>query len=435
MMSSWIAPWLLLVVPSAGALLSLLVWSRPREFKTGLLLTTVASLLAVLGAAVAMGALPSGMPLLCLLSAAAFASLLGQPLHRDNRTAWLMTVVILGIGLATVRTSDPTKSLWLSLLFLLLVGLLAHTRNGSASSPTWGMATYGIAAAAALVSAIAPAPISTMAGLFVSLVLIPLFPLQAGHVACLTRLPGNLPAFLALLLPLVGLTLLPTVLPALPEIARDSMEGLALLSMLYGSVRALAQPRPLPLLAHASLAFFSILWWYVGIGGSLSPQTVVFLSAVGLTTGGLYLGWYAVRARYGDLDLRALGGLVQPMPRFATLFCLLALAALGLPPFGVFSGFMGMVLNPAVTLPGSFALVALVWLAASWYFLDLMQRLLFGRPQPDLRYEDVRETELVALTIVLVLLVVLGVTPSRWFDAGTTTAPSPPSLESSAWNR
>jgi NADH-quinone oxidoreductase subunit M len=122
------------------------------------------------------------------------------------------------------------------------------------------------------------------------------------------------------------------------------------------------------------------------------------------------------------------------MPRFATLFCLLALAALGLPPFGVFSGLMGMVLNPGLTLPGSFAVVALVWLAASWYFLDLMQRLLFGRPPADLRYEDVRETELAALTIVLVLLAVLGVTPSRWFDAGTTAAPSPSSLES-VWNR
>ena len=113
------------------------------------------------------------------------------------------------------------------------------------------------------------------------------------------------------------------------------------------------------------------------------------------------------------------------MPRFAGLFSLLALAALGFPPFGVFSGFIGMVLHPDVKLPGSFALVALAWLAASWYFLDLMQRLLFGKPRTDLRYKDVRETESAALALLLVLLAVLGVMPSKWFDAGTTAVIAP----------
>lgn len=434
-MEAWMTPWLLLAVPFAGALLSLLAWSRPREFKTGLLLTTAASFLSVIGTALAIGRLPSGMALLCLLPVAAFASLLGQPLHRDNRQAWLTTVLLLGIGLAAVSASNSSRSLWLSLLLIFLLSLLARSRHGSAPSPTWGLATYGAGAGAALVSAFAPAPLSAWAGLLVSLILIPLFPLQAGHVACLTRLPGSLPALLMLVLPGAGVTHLLTVLPAIPEPVRDAIGGWALVSMVYGSVRALAQPRPLSLLAHASLAFFSIFWWYVAISGILSSQAALFLSAVGLTTGGLYLGWYAVRVRHGDLDLRAIGGLVQPMPRFAGLFSLLALAALGFPPFGVFSGFIGMVLHPDVKLPGSFAMVALAWLAASWYFLDLMQRLLFGKSRTDLRYKDVRETESAALALLLVLLAVLGVMPSKWFDAGTTAVPVPPSLESSAWNR
>jgi NADH-quinone oxidoreductase subunit M len=433
-MNAWMTPWLLLAVPFTGVLLSTLVWSKPRMFKTGLLLTTAASLLTVIGAGVAMGSLPSAMGLLCLLPTAAFASLLGQPVHRDHRTAWLMTVVTLGFGQAAVSTPTLFKPWVLGLLLLFLIGLLAQSRNGSAPSPTYGMVTYGAGAVAALVSAIAPGPISALAGLLVSLVLIPLFPLQAGHVACLTRLPGNLPAFLSLALPVAGLTELVAVLPSLPEPARHGIGWLALAGMLYGTARSLAQSRPLPLLAHSSLAFFSIFWWYVAISGSLSSQAALFVSAVGLTTGGLHLGWHAVRVRYGDLDLRALGGLVQPMPRFASLFSLLALAALGFPPFGVFSGFMGMVLHPDVRLPGSFAVVALVWLAASWYFLDLMQRLLFGRPRPDLQYKDVRETELASLALVLVLLAILGVIPSTWFDAGTAAAPFSPSLESSAWN-
>ncbi|MEX5214527.1 MAG: hypothetical protein NW703_10225 [Nitrospiraceae bacterium] len=433
-MVAWMTPWLLLAVPSAGALLSTLAWSKPRGFKTGLLLTIAASLLTVIGAAVARSSPPSNMPLLCLLPVAAFASLLGQPLHRDNRPAWLMTLVLMGIGLATANASNPVKSFLLGLLLTLIVALLARIRTDSAPSPTWGMATYGAGAVAAMVSAIAPESISLPAALFVSLVLIPLFPLQAGYVACLTRLPGNLPAYLSLALPVAGLPELLAVLPSLSEPARDGIGWLAMAGMLYGTVRSLTQSRPVRLLAHASLAFFSIFWWYVTIEGSLPSQAALFVSAVGLTTGGLHLGWHVIRVRYGDLDLRALGGLVQPMPRFAGLFSLLALAALGFPPFGVFSGFMGMMLHPDLALPGSFVVVALVWLAASWYFLDLMQRLIFGRPRPDLHYEDVRGPEAAALALVLVLLAVLGVMPSRWFDTGTAPDRFSPSLESSAWN-
>jgi hypothetical protein len=62
-MNTWMTPWLLLAVPSAGALLSALAWSKPRDFKTGLLLTTIASLLTVVGMAVTVGMLPSGMAL------------------------------------------------------------------------------------------------------------------------------------------------------------------------------------------------------------------------------------------------------------------------------------------------------------------------------------------------------------------------------------
>ena len=65
-----------------------------------------------------------------------------------------------------------------------------------------------------------------------------------------------------------------------------------------------------------------------------------------LASSGLLLAWYAIRARYGDIDVRSLGGVAYPMPRFSTLLALLALAALGMPPFGVFTGLVGMLLSP-----------------------------------------------------------------------------------------
>ena len=154
---------------------------------------------------------------------------------------------------------------------------------------------------------------------------------------------------------------------------------------------------------YGSLALFSILWWYLATTRTAVPETVVYLSAVGLATSGLLIARYVLRARYGEIDLRALTGLAEPMPRFAIALSLLAVAALGLPPFGVFSGFIGMLLVPSFALSGGLAVILIVWLCASWYFIDLAHGLLFGRQRPERRHEDLRAPELAALTIVLAL--------------------------------
>jgi NADH-quinone oxidoreductase subunit M len=146
------------------------------------------------------------------------------------------------------------------------------------------------------------------------------------------------------------------------------------------------------------------------------------------------LAWYAIRARYGDIDFRALGGLAYPMPRFSTLFALLALAALGMPPFGIFSGFLGMLLTPAFAPSGAFALIMLVWLTASWYYTDLIQQIVFGRSRLDIRHEDLRQTEFISLLLILLLLLLLGTAPSRLFEPPAGT-PAAIAMTSERWTR
>jgi len=204
---------------------------------------------------------------------------------------------------------------------------------------------------------------------------------------------------------------------------------------MYGAVKALAQSRVRALLAYANVSFFSILWWDAAVVQTGSPQATRYLGAVGLATTGLLLAWYAIRARYGDMDLRAIRGLAHVMPRFAVLFMLLALAALGLPPFGVFAGFMGLLLAPALPLSGALAVIIGAWLAASWYFLDLLQRLVFGRHRPDLRYEDLRRTEFAALLALVLILFVMGVAPPRFFATGAPAPQTRAVAGGIAWNR
>lgn len=76
------------------------------------------------------------------------------------------------------------------------------------------------------------------------------------------------------------------------------------------------------------------------------------------------------------MDPLAISGLAAAMPKYAVMLSLLGLAAMGIPPFGVFAGFMGLVLtSPQAPVFGLF-LVLGAWLAASWYIMQLVQQLL-----------------------------------------------------------
>ena len=422
--------WLPAAVSVAGAVLGLLIWSRPAALKVWALAVSLSGLALI----VALPAAP-GLPLLALLPIAAFLSLLAQPIHDDNRAAWIMTLLLLGLGLGVLGARDGMSLVLLALLLIVLVALLYRYRALSVSHLWQGIGVYGLGVVCLVASLAAAPPMSAVAALAVCAMLLPLAPLHAGYVAALAGLPGNLPAFLACLLPVLGFHGLLAVFPHLPGDLNTALPMAGLIGAVYGALKALAQSRVRALLAYANLSFFSMLWWYVATTRTAPPQAVRYLAAVGLVTSGLLLGWYAIRARYGDMDLRAIRGLAHPMPRFAVLFALLALAALGLPPFGVFAGFMGLLLTPALPLSSALAVIVLVWLTASWYFLDLLQRLLFGRHRPDLHYEDLRRTEFAALLALMLILFAMGLAPARMFEYGAPVSPAQVAAEAISWNR
>ncbi len=431
MMPEWMVTWLPAVVSVVGAVSGFAFWSRPAVLKVWALavaLVSLALLLMLPGAS-------TGLLLPALLPVAAFLSLLGQPPHGDNRAAWIMTLLLLGLGLGAMVSRDGVGMILLTLLLILLVALLYRYRALSVSHLWQGIGMYGVGVICLVTALAAAPPVSALAFLAVCAMLLPLVPLHGGYVAALAGLPGNLPAFLACLLPVLGFHGLLAVFQALPEAVRIALPLLGLAGSFYGALQALAQSRVRAMLAYANLSFFSILWWYVAAARTVPPQAILYLSAVGLATTGLLLAWYAIRARYGDMDLRAIRGLAHPMPRFAVLFMLLALAALGLPPFGVFAGFMGLLLAPTLPLSGALIVIVVAWLAASWYMLDFLQRLLFGRHRADLRYEDLRGTEFAALLALVIILLVMGLAPTHVFELGAPAPQARAAAGGLAWNR
>ena len=291
----------------------------------------------------------------------------------------------------------------------------------------WAGIALGFAAPGVLSStgSIGNLSAANVALLFFAALMLPLFPLHRLYLSALTRFPGSLSIVLALLLPAAGLYVLTGLLPETPPQLLRAASVLALFGALYGTLKAVVQFRVRQLLAYAGIALFSILWWHLGIAGRITPQAAVFAVGVALVTGGLLFAWHRLEARYGEIDLDRIGGLARPMPRFGLLLSLLVMAAMGLPPFGLFSGYVEMLLNPplglsamAIGTTGGIAwgltIVLLTWLAASWYFFRLMQRLLFGPHRTEIVYDDFRWSEVASLLIVLLILLAIGVTPYRY---------------------
>ena len=436
MMKGAIISWLPAGVPLLGAVLSLAVWSKPDRLKVSAILVSLVSLGANVGLGGSLTTPPEGMLLLYLLPLAACVSLLGQPVHSDHRPSWLMTLLFLGLGLGVLTNHNVVGQSFLLVLLGSLIALLF--RHHTALWPiSWrGIGTYGVGALCVGVSVITGPPISAVASLLTCAILLPLVPFHEGHVTALTRLPGGLPSFIVLLFPALGVHGLTTVVAAVPEVAARTVSLFALAGSLYGAIKALAQSRVRLLLAYSSLSFFSILWWFVAAARTPMPRVAVFVGAVGLVTSGLLVAWQVIRTRYGDdVDPQAISGLAFTMPRYAVLLSLLALAAMGLPPFGVFAGFMGLLLTSSLTPSVGLFVTLVAWLTASWYIMQMVQQLLFGVRRPDLRYTDLLRTEFASLMMVILVLLALGGASSNLWGPERTTPPTSANVEAITWNK
>ena len=431
-----LTPLLLAGVPLIGAALGLIVWSQPDKLKIWCVIVTALSLLAVIGISGRLTETIEGPLFLYLLPLIAGISLLGGPVHLQHRLSWVLTLLFLGLGLGILTSHQVVGQVAVAVLLGLITFLLYWHHNPLWPRSWWGICVFGLGSLCAGLAAVASPSVSILASLLACAILLPLAPFHQGYVSALTRLPGSVPSFIVLLLPAIGFHSLVPVIPTAPDSVVSIVTVLALIGALYGAIKALAQSRVRLLLAYGSLSFFSILWWSVAASRTVVPQAVIFLGAVALVTSGLLLAWQVVRTRYGDdVDPQAISGLVRRMPQFAVLFSLLALAAMGLPPFGVFAGFMGMLLTASLTSSVALSVMVIAWLAASWYILDMVQRLLFGQERSDLRYEDLRRSELVSLLFVVLIVIALGVAPASLFGIAQQPPGAGTVMESVSWNR
>jgi NADH-quinone oxidoreductase subunit M len=428
------APLLLAGIPLLGTAFSFLVWSKPDHLKNWSVVLSIVSLAAVVVLSGYLATPPEGLLLVYLLPVAACASLLGQPVHQTHRPSWLLTLVFLGLGSGILTSQNLLGQMGLMLLLSLTAVLLYchHTQLWPIS--WWGIGAYGLAALCVMISIMAGPPLSAVTSLLACAILLPLVPFHDGHITALTRLPGSLPSFIVLLFPAIGLHGLASVMSTVPDVVAWAVSLFALAGTLYGTSKALAQSRARLLLSFGSLSLYSTLWWFVATTRATTPRAAVFVGAVGLATSGLLIAWQVIRTRYGnDVDPQSISGLAATMPRYAVLLSLLALAAMGLPPFGLFAGFMGLLLSSHVSFSIGIIIMVTAWLAASWYIMGMVQQWLFGAKRPDVRYADLFHAESASLVILVVMLLALGMIPATFFRSDTMVTAAGALMETFAW--
>ena len=200
--------------------------------------------------------------------------------------------------------------------------------------------------------------------------------------------------------------------------------ALSVIAIIYTSLVALVQEDIKKLIAYSSVAHMGFVTMGLFSANTQGVQGAVFqMVSHGLVSGALFLCVGVVYDRMHTREIAAYGGLVNRMPRYATVFMVFTMANVGLPGT---SGFVGEFL----TLVGAFQANTWVALAATTgvilsaaYALYLYRRVIFGAlDKPNLlTIEDLTYREQAMLIPLLLLTIYFGVHPQPILDASSAS--------------
>jgi len=187
----------------------------------------------------------------------------------------------------------------------------------------------------------------------------------------------------------------------------------ALLSIVWGSVVALAQRDLKRLVAYSSINHMGIVLLAITVYSSLGLMAAVLLMfAHGVVSGLLFMVSGSVHHAFGTRDLASLHGITPKAPMLATMIMAGSLASLGLPALVSFPAEFAALLATWVSI-GYWVLVPLVMLVVTAaFYIWMMQRLLFGPPEgvPPTAH-DVPWYEAAGMAMLLALIVLYGILP------------------------
>jgi len=211
------------------------------------------------------------------------------------------------------------------------------------------------------------------------------------------------------------------VLPLFPDASRTLapvVVVLAVISIIYGAVLAVAQRDMQRFVACTSISHFGFI--VLGIF-ALTTQggtgATLYMVNHALSTVLLFLVVGYAAARRGSRDWRDFGGLQRPAPLLAGVFLVAALASLSLPGLATFVSEFLVLVGTYTRYPAAAIVATVAIVLAAVYALLMYQRVFTGPTTPRLvGARDLVGREALVVAPLVVLLVVLGFYPKPLAD-------------------
>jgi NADH-quinone oxidoreductase subunit M len=252
---------------------------------------------------------------------------------------------------------------------------------------------------------------------------VPMWPVHTwlpdAHVEAPT---GGSVVLAAIMLKLGAYGFLRFSLPIVPDASRQwawFIIALSLIAVIYIGLVALVQTDMKKLVAYSSVAHmgFVTLGFFIfsdlGVAGGL-----VQMISHGFISGAMFLCIGVLYDRVHSRDIAAYGGVVNTMPKFATLAVLFAMANCGLPGT---SGFVGEWMVILGTVKASFwlaALAATTLVFGAAYTLWMVKRVYFGDvANAEVKaLADLDAREMLVLSALAIAVLWMGVYPKPFTD-------------------
>ncbi|MEO8899170.1 MAG: NADH-quinone oxidoreductase subunit M [Candidatus Dormibacter sp.] len=206
-----------------------------------------------------------------------------------------------------------------------------------------------------------------------------------------------------------GLTLFPDAINTFKWL----LAALAVLSIIYGALLALAESDIKRIVAYSSISHLGFIALGIftltnnGVNGA-----VIQIVNHGIIVAALFIIVGIIEERTGTRDRHELAGLEKPMPWLYGLFLVATLAGFGMPGMNSFVGEFTIMLGAFQLHPAYAVLTGVGVVLAAWYMLRLHQGLMHDPPQPRTEnVRDIRPGQALVLLPLVGLMVLIGVFP------------------------
>ena len=239
--------------------------------------------------------------------------------------------------------------------------------------------------------------------------------------AAVTATPASAVLMMAVVDKVGTFAMLRYSLPLFPEAAATAtpvMVTLAVISIVYGGLMAIAQTDLLRLIAYASISHFGfiVLGVFAATEQSAAGSTLYMVNH-GLATAALFLVAGFLVRRHRIREIGYYGGVQQVAPVLAGVFLIAGLATLSLPGLAPFISEFLVFVGTFEVYPVAAVLATATFVLAAVYILWTYQRVMGGPVASGLQSTpDLSTRERVVLAPLVVALIVLGFYPQPALD-------------------